>query len=734
MRNFLLIFFLLSCFTGYASVDTVKVPVSRMLFHDKIEKEQKLVDKLDGKEDKFLRIAGHETVSNHLTDVLYRKISMLSDWVETNDSIATNNEKVRYLTYIESLLRNFRVGVRGRTVSVVELSSLVNAFQQVLDASVLGSDLAPIVSELPYGQADIIAEVMRGASQYPVLRNLVYLKFCSLYPEKILQSMQSFVKEPFADSLVVVAAKKYPAQLYTYAQSTASPQGKLISSSTDSLVRFIVHLSKTPNALLYFPFLDNLLSGKMQMEEISLLLGDRESGYDSIGYFKLLVKTEIDYSRRMSPPLRDTPIAVFGPNGLKEMLQKKALQHFVNPINELHNENNLAVRMRAIDLLTPIDLYYVIVMGENDLYTSSYKHSFSRMLQRMGAKPRTDSLLIDVHFDYFKKFIKMAANYNKLDTFLVLMPPERSEILMKAFVANLDKTNSLEDAVDVADSYSSITRPDLRKSILGYVDWNYRKSIDEKNKQGEIIYGLLREIFLSADDSTINLTASIGIPSIYTVSNAEMQNEAGKVVQLVFFYGDEDGKLFFPSFINSFSTKNWKITPQKEWVEISSNNGRMLVFVNRPLDSDANLDDSAQVHLIAYMESLGLQPTVIIHRGHSYLLPTTIKRMPESAMVVLLGSCGGYKNLNEILDVSPDAHIISTKEIGKGDLNQPIINYLNEQLSLGNNIDWRKMWTGLSKQFETAPRDTRESWEDYVPPYKNLGAIFIKAYHKKTEQ
>ena len=26
----------------------------------------------------------------------------------------------------------------------------------------------------------------------------------------------------------------------------------------------------------------------------------------------------------------------------------------------------------------------------------------------------------------------------------------------------------------------------------------------------------------------------------------------------------------------------------------------------------------------------------------------------------------------------------------------------------------------------------RESWEDYIPPYRNLGAIFIKAYNKKT--
>ena len=38
------------------------------------------------------------------------------------------------------------------------------------------------------------------------------------------------------------------------------------------------------------------------------------------------------------------------------------------------------------------------------------------MLQLMAPKPSGDSLLLSVHFDYFRKFIKMAANFNKLDT------------------------------------------------------------------------------------------------------------------------------------------------------------------------------------------------------------------------------------------------------------------------------------------------------------------------------
>ncbi len=426
---------------------------------------------------------------------------------------------------------------------------------------------------------------------------------------------------------------------------------------------------------------------------------------------------------------------MYGSNGLHDMLKRKSLEHFITPINVLHDLSNINARMKAIDPLSPQELYYMIVMGENDLYTSSYKHSLNRMLQRMGTKPRGDSLLLNVNFDYFKKFIKMAANYNKLDTFLNLMPAANSEALMRAFVANLDKGDNLEDAVDVADSYSSITNKKLQNVILNYVKENEQQSVAAGNQRGKVIYGLLKTIFLSADSSNkVDLTASFGIPSIYEITNKDMQDDKGRIVQQVFFYGDEDGKAYFPPFVNSFSAKDWTVTSKKEWVEIKSKKGNVFVFANKPLDYNQNLDDSAQVHLANYLRALDMKPSVVVHRGHSYWLKGTIDRMPDNAKVVVLGSCGGYQNLNEILEISPDAHIISTKEIGAGDINRPILNYLNQSFITGDKLSWKAMWNSLTKLFSTDPnRAIRESWDDYIPPYKNLGAIFIKAYHKQMD-
>lgn len=733
---YLFIFCFLSVVQVFAFNDTtVVVPIQRRLWHDKINNELKLFDKADGKVDGQLRMGKNETINLQINDALYRRVKALQDWIELNQDIKSNNEKIRFLNYIESMLRNFRLSWRRHEVNPVVFPDLMNVFEACMQAQAKQESIVPLIVPASYEIARIVTEVFVENPAIIEARDVVYLKFCKENPDKILQTIRPFADKPFADSLIGIAAKTNPVQLYTYAQSTSSPEGKLIHRNADKLVKSVAELSQTPHALFYFPFLDNLLSGKLTLDSIKKFVGNSDSDYDSVGYYKLLVRTEIEYFKRMAPPLRDTPVAMFGPNGLRETLKNKAIQHFITPINNLHEESNLAIRMRAIQPLSAQGLYYMLVLGENDIYTSSYKHSFSRLLELMGNKPSGDSLLLSVHFDFFRKFLKMAANYNKLDTFLKTMPAAKSELIMKAFVARLDETGNLEDAVDVADSYSSINNKKLQSSILGYVIENEQQAIAQGNTRGQIIYGLLKSIFLSADSSNhIDLTSVLGIPSIYEVSNKDLRDENGKVVQQVFWYGDEDGKTFFPAFIASFSPKEWKITPKKEWYEISSLKGNVWIYANRPLDNDANLDDSAQIHLNRYLEDNGLHPSIVVHRGHSYWLPRTIKRMPGDARVVVLGSCGGYKNLNDIIENNPDAHIISTKEIGAGEINRPILNYLNQTLESGQPLVWKNMWTSLSKLFVNDPsRSIRESWEDYIPPYKNLGAIFIKAYNKKTE-
>ena len=96
--------------------------------------------------------------------------------------------------------------------------------------------------------------------------------------------------------------------------------------------------------------------------------------------------------------------------------------------------------------------------------------------------------------------------------------------------------------------------------------------------------------------------------------------------------------------------------------------------------------------------------------------------MFASSKIVFLGSCGGYHLIHDVLEKAPDAHIIASKQIGKTAVNRPFFQLLTDKVRTGNNIDWIPFWKELEKMV------TVEGFEDYIPPYKNLGALFIKAY------
>lgn len=249
-----------------------------------------------------------------------------------------------------------------------------------------------------------------------------------------------------------------------------------------------------------------------------------------------------------------------------------------------------------------------------------------------------------------------------------------------------------------------------------------------------MIYNLLRILFESADTTIkTDLSAMLGIPSIYGLNNKTLTDDSGRVVQQVFFYGDEDkdGQHSFVNFMTMFRGRpEWKVDDKNpDWVTITSTKGKPVsIYANRPLFGEDDPDEKAQAKLAEFLDKKNLKPTIVIHRGHSYHLASTLERLSPSARIVVLGSCGGYNNLNEVLTICKDAHIISSKQVGTKAVNEPILQAINTQMVAGRDIDWINMWKELSAKFTTG--DAKEKFDDYIPPYKNLGAIFIKAYRK----
>ena len=704
-----------------------RIQQERKIWHENIDKEQRRLLALDGKADDVIQISKDENINLQVADVMIRQVDLLQESIEL-DSTINGQMKIKNLRSLETMVRGYNNNYRKKDYPPSMAPALFEGFVIALMLDRKNQSIEPVIVENIWAVGKIILDCFLlpvESAGVPQARNDLTRKYCELHPEDIFIILTANPNLPFADSLIIIGGRKNIRKLYDYASGTNTLAAR-IRTSSDSVVKMVGKIATSKSGQLYLPFLDNLINHRITIADI-----DRVKE-NNLLYYKLLVQTRMDYAARMLPPVQDTAMEM---EALTSMLQSKGKDVFVREINALHDKP-ASVRFKILDALTSAELYYLVVLSEDEIYTSSYLGVYDRIFQKMNV-PRGDSLIIEMHGDYFRKFIKMAAAYNKLDNFLATMDKDNAATIMKAFIIGLERANE-EDAVDVADSYSSIfdKNPPLAAFVLNEVKWNYKRNVLNSDKRGTVIYSLMQALFESADTTqaqALDLSAKLGIPPVYTVSYESLKDDAGRVIQQVFFYGDEDkdGQNSYQDFLRLFLKKpEWKVTvnPTKEWIMIQSVIGKPVwIFANRPLYGEDDPDDKAQHHLDDYLFDNKLQPSIYIHRGHSYHVRYSLKQIQPSAKIVILGSCGGYNNLSEVLSISPDAHIISSKQVGTKAVNEPILSAINTDLLEGNNIDWLPIWKGLTEHFK---KDVvaRERFDDYIPPYKNLGVIFIKAY------
>jgi hypothetical protein len=707
-----------------------KPPLSRQLFHDYVDDQQKNILKADGKFDNQFTPSANEEINFLLNQAATTKIDALQCLIET-DSTLNDQTKKKYLKGLKNVLSFYVSNIRSRKIAALNLPEIITAYEKSFRNDKQGQSIEPIIRAASYEVGYSIVkgdnETFTKNSGFQTSQHLVVLKYCELNPAKTFATLSQNPDMPFADSLVRMASKKYPKQLYDYAAAN-NKLGTVIRNITDDkFIASIVKMARSKNGQQYFPFLDNIVNDKMSFEEID------KAKDDSLLYYQLLVKTQMEYVRRSLN--KDT---AFEFASLTKRMEDKAKAVFITTINGLHNEN-AEVRFRSIQPLSAQELYYLAVSSDGSIYTSSFVRGvFPLMMKKIDN--RGDSLLMSVNFDKYRKLIKMSAGYNTLGTFLSSFPKadkpgdeDPAKTLMKAFVKNLEKSKGPEDAVDVADSYASIaeTLKPLADEMLKNVKHNYTINLENNNKNGIAIYNILHKLFLSADSTQkIDLTKELGIPPVYEVPYKALVNDSGRVIMQQFFYGDKDGMGVFNGFVKQFSNSNWKITGKDKWIEVRSVKGKpVTIYANRALPEEGGEDEKAQAALCEYLEKNKLYPTVTIHRGHSYYADATIEQMAASSKIVFLGSCGGYHLLHSVLEVAPDAHIIASKQIGATEVNRPFITQISEAARNGNDVKWLSFWAALNKLVGNVPE-----FADYIPPYKNLGALFIKAYKIAMEE
>ena len=697
-----------------------EIPFKRRYFHeDKIDKELKRADMADRVADNKITIRHDTTNSGMLTKTILTDAAFLQVMIENmpangRDSFADHQERIRCLNALYTLLKEYNLDDRKDPFYYRKLVTNMHDMIVAFNEDRLWSFAVKNTNVYTMANGRLLFENNRDVRAY------VYTRMGQENPMMMIKRLAEYANDTFAGGIITTVAAIQPEIIYNYATSTNPPLTNAVHRTKSPLVKAIVQIAdQSRSPIKAMCFLGDIYRGNKSVPEIDEITDSTEL------FFKNLVRLKMS----------NEPIASYTYN---QELTYQALK-YTRELNELHESPDL-VRFKSLENMTVPELYYVMVYGQDEIYTSSFLGSFKRLMEKM--KPMKGNQLLDtLKYDHFRTFIRMCAGYNTLSDFLATMDDTSRSAVMTGFINNLQKgkDDELEDAVDVADAFGSITDITLSEFLHAKVKENYELSFIERSKKGIIIYSLLARLFESnkiakSDTGASVVSGRLGLPNINKVPFTDLISDSGIVYQQVFFFGDEDGLHSYEHFTDLFrKDKNWKMVTEKYWSVISSTTGsKVVIYANLPLPEPG--DDEAIDSLSDYLAAQGIHPSIMIHRGHSYHLKVSLARLEKQVKIVILGSCGGYHNLALVLDKSPNAHIISSKQTGTKGVNDEILRSLNTTLIAGQDVNWITMWQELEDNFnKKKDQSDKDKFSDYVPPFKNLGAIFIKAYRRMME-
>jgi hypothetical protein len=686
---------LLLILSGYAASAQLHTE-SRMDF---IQADIQRIDKLDGKEDRKLQT--HDSARNALA---YHAFFVWPDSID-NYIKRSNFSEADKKIYRDCLFRSLR-GVYGRGYYrarffdglFAHLYKEVKGIKEKNLHHVLWENIPLSVQTISMYRNEPVADTF-----------LCYA--ARIYPDWIFSNVEEFGYQPYAQHVIEYTAKYAPQLAKKYFLNN-DPVYNLLRRSDDTAVTIILQITddigKKSNA---YVLLDDIAKGKLTIKQA-----------DSIGLNTTALLTRLMNIRKQKSPLAEY--------SLEKELEVQALK-FVRKVNDLHNEED-PVRFATIDKFSADQLYTLIVYSQEEIFTSTFNGIYKKFIAKLGKRDGFQ-FIQSMGDNRFRVFIKQCAAYGYLDAFLRTMTPEKRKILLIKFAAGLDREgNDVSQAVEVADAYTSIRDTTIRSILQRTIAMELERVTVENDKKGMAIYGLLSNLFVK---STLfkgswyeNISDKYKIPPIDVYPSAKLFESNKACIWHMYFYDDEDGGESFRAFLNIFRDPSWTIDESnKLFVKITSKGGKPIeIFANRPKE-----EYNGQAYLEHYFDSLNITPDVLIHRGHSYYAYKTIEKTKPGTKIFVLGSCGGYHNLSNIIEKAPDVNIISSKQIGVYAVNNPILKELADNMRKGTDINWQQLWMKVDARLKGS-KDYGK-FQDYIPPHKNLGAIFIRAYNKLIE-
>ncbi len=653
-------------------------------WNKQIDYEQNRIDIYDGDLDSAVNIGNQQ--QNNLSFLVY--ITLVDDLQTTILKLDAKSVDGNARALFETLKRIQRQ-------DIPHISQYLKAFklaQKLYQLNNQEKELELLKNDVK--SSLIIADII---NLKPYAKNY-WTYAANFYPFEVLNKFKNLAFTPLGSEVITNLAKIDPASIKQYLGSNHLIERSL-KSNRDSVVQLIIQLYQMYGVQSKsYALIDLIWHKKLTFQQAENITKNEA----------LFYKTLIDLRKNKS---------ILASYTVEKEIETIAMSRVVE-INLRHDDSE-PFRFAPINNDNAYEIYTSIVYSAEEVFTSS----FLGMYKRLNEKRKELSgyaFLEQLNFNKFRVFLKQCAGYNKIDDFLLTMNDSQQNALITMFVSGLYQYGGdLGPAVDVADTYGSLENEKVKAIFVKTIKRELRKCIQDQNEHGTKIYGLLFKL-TGGDPNEYTSNYVFNIPALDRVYSSDLfKNDIH--IQQHFFFDDEDGETAFNHWLGLYPVSLYKKEDKGNYVLISSVSGKkMLIYANKPHTEIEGREDLKKL-----FEETGRFPDLIVHRGHSYYIENTLENMNHSNKVAILGSCGGYQNISKAMDNAMDVQIVSTKQVGTLVVNSTLIQEITETIRLGKDLVWLDIWKQIGVKLQN-----NAQFKDYIPPYKNLGAKFIKAYNE----
>ena len=530
-----------------------------------------------------------------------------------------------------------------------------------------------------------------------------------MHPDDIFRQVKNIQSKYWVKEILENATKQSPLAYKKYLPNENHPVRYILNNSTDSTILKINDLYKTFGYKSnVYSFINEIVKSNTSCIRLDSISKDKNAAFKEM----MSIITQKN---------------CLGKYSIEKELENNSL-YTVRTINDIVASSD-DIKYSVVKDYSSEELYVLMIYGEDELFNTSFNGIYSRFKSRLAGR-NTYEFLSSIDYLHFRTFLKILANFNKTEDFLNGMTADQRLQLISKLVKNLEleKYNPSE-VIYVAEAIPGFKIMNDRAVINTMIRKEFERLQADNSGTGMLMYGLLASIIekdaVAEVDWYKEIKTNFELPNIDRINIAELKVN-NIVVQQHFFYNDDDGKSSYSNFISTFkSMTNWEIIPHETYVQINSTSGnKVIVLANKPEYEQNGMNDIQK-----FISTNQYIVSVVVHRGHSFHTEKTLSVIPSSTKLLIVGSCGGYYKLPIAIERAPDAHIISTKQIGTMRVNDPIIKNVCENIRLSKDIIWTDFWTMI----ENATSKTAMFY-DYVPPNKNLGSLFLNAYYKAIDK